>query len=99
MVAPSLERDVGANRVQSLEWIVEPIRGRFGIPGSRHLIRFPKVESTEVIASAGLFRGAGACFGEALLDERVIHSQLLGSDVGLSIRVIILVVDGPVIDA
>src|SRR5205085_5778064 len=59
-----LERDVGADRVHSLERIVEPIWGRFRVPAAQHLVRLPQVESTEVDSCAGHSRPPRECIRE-----------------------------------
>src|SRR5256886_10845283 len=75
-----LERDVGADRVHSLERIVEPIRSRFRIPATQHAVRFPEIESTEVNSCAGQSRPPCDRFRERIPDLQVLQSQVGGTE-------------------
>src|SRR5438477_797563 len=96
MVAPSLERDVGTDRVHSLERIVEPIRGRFRIPAPQHRVRFPEVESTEVNSCTGQSRPPGEYVLEGIPDLQVLQSPVGRTDRGQCGRLIVPVSDAAV---
>src|SRR5439155_21975687 len=47
MGAP-LEGDIQTEGVQPLEWIVEAVRDRLGIPAALHMVLLPQVKTTEI---------------------------------------------------